>query len=82
VATRLLLFAQARVAAGRTEDRFDATTLGELLAEARRAYGPAFDEVLACARVWVNGDEPEDGEATVLGDTDEVAVIPPVSGGS
>jgi molybdopterin converting factor small subunit len=37
--------------------------------------------VLERARVWVNGDEPELGDDTQLHDGDEVAVIPPVSGG-
>jgi adenylate cyclase len=32
--------------------------------------------------VWVNGDEPAAGNATLLSDGDEVAVIPPVSGGA
>jgi molybdopterin converting factor small subunit len=31
--------------------------------------------------VWVNGDEPTNGTATLLTDGDEVAVLPPVSGG-
>jgi molybdopterin converting factor small subunit len=31
--------------------------------------------------VWVNGEEPGDGSATRLADDDEVAVLPPVSGG-
>jgi molybdopterin converting factor small subunit len=37
--------------------------------------------VLERARVWVNGDEPTDGDATPLHADDEVAVLPPVSGG-
>jgi len=44
-------------------------------------YGPAFGAVLETARVWVNGDEPSDGHGTPLHDGDEVAVLPPVSGG-
>ncbi|HUF84324.1 MAG TPA: MoaD/ThiS family protein [Acidimicrobiia bacterium] len=75
------LFARAREAAGRAEDQFDAVTVGDLLAAARAAYGDEFTAVLERARVWVNGDEPADGVATVLHDGDEVAVIPPVSGG-
>jgi molybdopterin converting factor small subunit len=75
------LFAQAREAAGRGTDEFDAATLDELLDAARVRYGVGFAAVLDAARVWVNGDEPIDGGATVLDDADEVAVLPPVSGG-
>ncbi len=56
--------------------------MGDVLAAARAAYGSEFTEVLERARVWVNGDEPAAGEATRLRDGDEVAVIPPVSGGA
>jgi len=55
--------------------------LGELLAAARERYGAEFAAVLDGSRVWVNGDEPASGDATALEDGDEVAVLPPVSGG-
>lgn len=78
---RLRLFAAAREAAGRADDTFDVATLGELLDRARAAYGEPFVSVLRTARVWVNGEEPTAGDATVVRDGDEVAVLPPVSGG-
>jgi sulfur-carrier protein len=78
---RLRLFAAARDAAGRADDTFDAITLGEALHAARERYGARFVQVLEGSRVWVNGDEPTTGDATVLADRDEIAVVPPVSGG-
>jgi molybdopterin synthase sulfur carrier subunit len=84
VTVRLRLFAQAREAAARASDDFDdadAATLGALLDATRSRYGPAFAAVLATSRVWVNGDEPPDGAGTPLRPGDEVAVLPPVSGG-
>ena len=80
----LRLFAAAREAAGRGHDQYDVSrvpTLGVLLEAATAAYGPTFEQVLASSRVWVNGDEPAAGGATVLVEGDEVAVLPPVSGG-
>jgi len=84
VTIRLRLFATAREAAGRSSDEFelpDGAALRDLVSAARTRYGERFTDVLATAGVWVNGDEPLDGEATLLAAGDEVAVLPPVSGG-
>jgi molybdopterin synthase catalytic subunit len=74
------LFAQAREAAGRGVDQIAGATVDEVVAEAVRRYGDEFEAVLATAKVWVNG-EPAAAD-TPLGDGDEVAVLPPVSGGA
>ena len=82
---QLLLFASAREAAGCSRDQFDVppeTPLEALLEAAVARYGPTFGGVLQRARVWVNGDEPPAGRATPLRAGDEVAVLPPVSGGA
>jgi MoaD family protein len=78
---RILLFARAREAAGRRDDVVEAATLGEVLAVARDRYGAEFGAVLDASRVWLNGDEPVSGLATALSAGDEVAILPPVSGG-
>jgi sulfur-carrier protein len=77
---RLRLFAAARDAAGTSRAELPGATVAEVLAAAVAAYGSAFEEVLANSRVWCNG-EPADGDEAV-GAADEVAVLPPVSGGS
>jgi sulfur-carrier protein len=85
VTLRLRLFAAARQAAGRGSDEFDlpeGTSLRGLLAAACDRYGPEFRDVLSGARVWVDGDEPAQGSDTVLADGNEIAVLPPVSGGA
>ena len=76
----LRLFAQARDAAGCSSDHIDGSTVGEVVEAAVRRYGESFGDVLATARVWVNG-EPASVDAPVA-DGDEVAVLPPVSGGA
>ena len=58
------------------------STIAALLAEAEGRYGAEFAAVLAASRVWVNGDEPAAGLETTLHEGDEVAVLPPVSGGA
>ena len=76
----LRLFAAAREAAGRSVDEVPGATVAEVLDGARTRYGDAFAEVLATSGVWVNG-EPA-GLDSPVGAEDEVAVLPPVSGGS
>jgi MoaD family protein len=79
--SRLVLFARAREVAGRSNDDIEAQTLGELLDRAREAYGPEFAAILDRCRIWVNGNEPTGGLETPVGPKDEIAVLPPVSGG-
>jgi molybdopterin converting factor small subunit len=76
----LLLFAEARVAAGTGREELSARSVAELLHTARARHGSRFAAVLERSRVWVNG-EPAPPER-LLTDGDEVAVLPPVSGGS
>lgn len=74
------MFASAREAAGTAVADVPGATVGDVLAAARQRFGPGFADVLVTCKVWVNGDPA--AEATVVGAADEVAVLPPVSGGS
>jgi molybdopterin synthase sulfur carrier subunit len=77
---RLRLFAAAREAAGTGEDVVSGSTVAEVLAEAERRYGPTFADIVRSSKVWLNGEECD--MSSPVTDTDEVAVLPPVSGGS
>jgi molybdopterin converting factor small subunit len=74
------LFASARQTAGTGRDELPGRTVAEVLDAARDRYGVAFEDVLATCRIWVNGESV--GDQTVIGPHDEVAILPPVSGGS
>ena len=74
------LFAGAREAAGTDRDVVDGDTVGAVLDAAVGRYGSGFAAILGSCRVWVNG-EPAERHDAVTG-SDEVAVLPPVSGGS
>jgi molybdopterin synthase sulfur carrier subunit len=79
VVATLRLFAAAREAAGTGRATVEGATVGDVLAEARARYGEGFVAVLAHCRVWRNGEPTSDEEP--VGPDDEVAVLPPVSGG-
>ena len=75
----LRLFAGAREAAGTGSVTVEAGTVASVLDSAVARFGSHFAEVLATSKVWVNGEEVPVSHA--VGDNDEVAVLPPVSGG-
>lgn len=76
----LRLFASAREAAGTDRAELPGATVGDVLDAALARYGDPFATVLEGCRVWRNG-EPANRDEPVV-DTDEVAVLPPVSGGA
>jgi molybdopterin converting factor small subunit len=75
----LRLFGPAREAAGTAGITLPGQNVAEIIAAAQARFGEAFTQVVAISNIWVNGDpaQPEDP----VHDGDEVAVIPPVSGG-
>ena len=75
----LRLFGPARERAGTARVDLPGRDVSEVLAAAERRFGPPFTEVLAVSRVWVNGESVDAHIA--LTPEDEVAVLPPVSGG-
>jgi molybdopterin converting factor small subunit len=75
----VLLFAQAREAAGTKSVQIDGATVGEVLDAAVARLGPEFARILPHCRVWCNGDPAERTDSVTA--SDEVAVLPPVSGG-
>ncbi|MDH3683295.1 MAG: MoaD/ThiS family protein [Acidimicrobiia bacterium] len=75
----LRLFAQARESAGTKSADLPGETVGEVLDEACHRFGQTFTAVLAGSKVWLNGSPAERSSPVAAGD--EVAVLPPVSGG-
>lgn len=76
----LRLFAAARIAAGTARDSLPGGTVADVLDAAVARYGDDFAAVLPTCAVWLNGQRVE-GSSPVV-DADEVAVLPPVSGGA
>jgi molybdopterin synthase sulfur carrier subunit len=77
---KVRLFASAREAAGTGSDVIDGATVADVLQAAESRYGERFSEVLGTCRVWVNGNDV--GLDATIEPNDELAVLPPVSGGA
>ena len=75
----LRLFGPAADAAGTRADTVPGATVGDVVAAATERYGPEFARVAAICRVWVNGEQAS--VDTPVAEGDEVALLPPVSGG-
>lgn len=73
------MFGPAREAAGTSGAVVPGDDVAAVVASARARFGEPFSTVLNGSRGWVNGDEADPD--TPVADDDEVAVIPPVSGG-
>ncbi len=75
----LRLFASARETAGTTSVELDGDTVADVLEQAEARFGDDFVAVLAISRVWLNGEQVARDSPVVA--KDEIAVLPPVSGG-
>ncbi len=78
----VLFFASAREAAGTRSALFGSAgrTLEQLTGELVTAYGVDLERVLSTCAIWVNGQPAPPSRVLCAGD--EVAVLPPVSGGA
>ncbi len=75
----LRLLGPARDAAGTARADVPGATVGEVLDHARARFGDRFATVLEHSATWLNGGPAALDES--VGEDDEVAVLPPVSGG-
>jgi molybdopterin synthase sulfur carrier subunit len=78
---RVVLFAALRELAGapRLDLELAPATVGSLIEQLGRAYGPEFVRIARLGSVVVDGDTV--GADRTLQPDDEVAILPPVSGG-
>ena len=77
---KVRLFANLREIAGVSHVDVEGDTVGEVLASLVGRYGPDFERHLETVRIWKNGAEGSADDPVT--DLDELAVLPPVSGGA
>ncbi|MGO8872384.1 MAG: MoaD/ThiS family protein [Acidimicrobiales bacterium] len=75
----LRLFGPAREAAGVARVEVAGCTVADVLRTAEARYGSAFSDIVGTSKIWINGEPAAEG--TSVAEQDEVAVVPPVSGG-
>ncbi len=77
---RVRLFAGLREAARASEVVIEGATVGEVLEAASSRFGEQFAAGVATAKIWRNGEETDVFQP--VAPDDEIALLPPVSGGS
>ena len=77
--TQVRLFASLREVAGASRVDADGATVGEIVDALSARYGPRFAQVAAVGSYVLNGERAD--RDAVVSPGDEVAVLPPVSGG-
>jgi MoaD family protein len=75
----LRFFGPMRDVTGVSSAEFSGDTVADVIAQAATRYGEQFTRLVAVSQIWVNGESVT--PATSLAPGDEVAIIPPVSGG-
>lgn len=77
---RVRLFAALRELAGASEVEAEGRTAGDVVDVLSSRYGERFTQIAAVGSVVVNGERGS--RATPVSAGDEVALLPPVSGGA
>jgi MoaD family protein len=77
---KVRLFAALRELASASHVEAEGRTAGEVVDALSARYGERFGQIAAVGSLVVNGDRAT--RSTVLADGDELAVLPPVSGGN
>jgi len=76
---KVRLFAALRELAGSTEVEADGRTAGDVADSLAERFGERFGQIAAVGSLVVNGERAERSTPVAAGD--EVALLPPVSGG-
>jgi molybdopterin synthase sulfur carrier subunit len=76
---KVRLFAALRELAGASEVEVEGATVGEVVAALSARYGERFEKVARVGSVVVDGERASPDSA--LSGSEEVALLPPVSGG-
>jgi molybdopterin converting factor small subunit len=76
---QMLFFGPAKSISKTSRIEISAQDIREALDVVINLYGPELEKLISCSRVWLNGIEVD--WSTQVTQSDEIAIIPPTSGG-